>query len=113
LRKKRKKKSKVKFLRFNHCSIASSVYTAFNIPKIATGIFVTALVMVIVAGGVSRINSVTEKIVPFMALFYIIGSAIIIAMNADMIIPAFKMIFVGAFNPQAIDCTPCNVFAGI
>ncbi|MGB5822494.1 MAG: sodium:alanine symporter family protein [Proteocatella sp.] len=83
-------------------SIASSVYTAFKIPKIITGIFVTVLVMLIVAGGVSRINSVTEKVVPFMALFYIIGSGTIIAMNADMIIPAFKMIFVGAFNPQAI-----------
>ena len=58
--------------------------------------------MLIVAGGVSRINSVTEKIVPFMALFYIIGSMIIILLNADMIIPAFKMIFVGAFNPKAL-----------
>ncbi len=83
-------------------SIASSVYTAFKIPKVATGLFVAVLVMLIVAGGVSRINSVTEKIVPFMALFYIIGSMIIILLNADMIIPAFEMIFVGAFNPKAL-----------
>ncbi|WP_028829727.1 alanine/glycine:cation symporter family protein [Proteocatella sphenisci] len=83
-------------------SIAASVYTAFKIPKIVTGVFVAVLVMLIVVGGVSRINSVTEKVVPFMALFYIIGSSIIIILNADMIIPAFKMIFVGAFNPKAL-----------
>ncbi len=83
-------------------SIAASMNTAFNVPKVASGIVIMILVMLIVAGGVSRINSVTEKIVPFMALFYIIGSLIIIIMNADMIIPAFKMIFVGAFNPQAV-----------
>lgn len=83
-------------------SIATAAQSAFQIPPIATGIVIAVLVMLIVAGGVSRITAVTEKIVPFMALFYIIGSLIIIFSNAGMIGPSFKMIIQYAFTPQAI-----------
>lgn len=83
-------------------SIAASAQTAFNIPPVATGIFVSILVMLIVAGGVSRITSVTEKIVPFMALFYIAGSLIIIFMNFANIGPALSMIVKSAFSAQAL-----------
>lgn len=82
-------------------SIAAAANTAFGLPKIVTGLFVAVLVMLIVVGGVKRITSVAEKVVPFMALFYIIGSLIIICMHGSEIIPAFKSIFVGAFTPSA------------
>lgn len=82
-------------------SIAASAKTAFNIPPVATGIFVSILVMLIVGGGVSRITSVTEKIVPFMAIFYILGSLIIIFMNFAHIGPAFAAIIGSAFSTQA------------
>lgn len=83
-------------------SIAVAAESAFNIPPLVVGVVVAALVMLIVAGGVSRITSVTEKIVPFMALFYIIGSLIIIFGHASMILPSLKMIVVSAFSPEAI-----------
>ncbi len=83
-------------------SISDAAYAAFGIPKIAVGIVVALLVMLIVAGGVSRITSVTEKLVPFMALFYILGSLAIIVMNAGQIGPAFGMIFSSAFGSKAI-----------
>ncbi len=83
-------------------SIAAAANTAFNIPPIATGGFVAILVLLIVAGGVQRITSVTEKIVPFMALFYIVGSLAIIFMNFAQIGPAFALIFKTAFSPQAM-----------
>ncbi|MDO4720255.1 MAG: sodium:alanine symporter family protein [Peptostreptococcaceae bacterium] len=83
-------------------SIANAADSAFGLPKIVTGIFVAILVILIVGGGVSRITSVTEKIVPFMALFYIVGSLIIIFSNADKILPSLSMIVSYAFSPQAM-----------
>ncbi len=83
-------------------SIAASVKTAFNISPLFTGVLVAILIMLIVAGGVNRIASVAEKIVPFMALFYILGSLAIIIMNANMILPAFEQIFVAAFSSRSV-----------
>lgn len=83
-------------------SIGDAFYTAFGIPKLVTGVIIAAIAAFIFLGGVKRIASITEKLVPIMACFYIIGSLIAIFMNAENILPAFKVIFVGAFNPQAV-----------
>lgn len=56
----------------------------------------------IFVGGVKRIASVTEKMVPIMALFYIVGALIIIGVNYQNIPEAFRQIFVGAFTPSAL-----------
>ncbi len=83
-------------------SIGDAFSSAFNIDPRIVGVIVAILAGVIFIGGVSRIASFTEKLVPVMALFYIIGSLVIIIMNYDNIGPAFKTIIVGAFNPQAL-----------
>lgn len=83
-------------------SIGTAFQTSMNIPTIITGIIVAALAGFIFIGGVGRIASVTEKLVPIMAVFYIVGSLIIVIMNYASILPAFKMIFVGAFSPKAV-----------
>lgn len=83
-------------------SIGGAFSSAFNIDPRIVGIVVALLAGVIFIGGVSRIASFTEKVVPFMALFYILGSIFIIFKNYTLILPAFKMIIVGAFNPSAI-----------
>lgn len=82
-------------------SIADAFKTAYGIPGWIVGLITAIIAGLIFMGGISRIASVTEKLVPFMALLYIIGSLIIIFINYKMIIPAFQMIFVGAFNPTA------------
>ena len=82
-------------------SIADAFRTAFNIPTWATGIAVFMLAGFIFIGGIRRIASVTEKMVPLMAVVYIIGSITVIFGHWDMIAKAFEMIFVGAFNPSA------------
>ncbi len=82
-------------------SIAAAANTAFGLPRVITGVFVAVLVLLIVVGGVKRITSVAEKIVPLMALFYVLGCLGIILMNYTSILPAFKSIFVGAFTPTA------------
>ncbi|MBU3142408.1 sodium:alanine symporter family protein [Clostridium sp. CF012] len=82
-------------------SIGAAISEHTNV-RIMVGVVVAALAGMIFIGGVGRIAAFTEKIVPFMALFYIVGSLAIIFINYANIGPAFKMIFVGAFNPQAV-----------
>lgn len=83
-------------------SIGDAFFTAFAVPKAVTGLIIAGVCAFIFLGGVKRIASVTEKLVPVMACFYIIGSLIAILLNARNILPAFQSIFVGAFRPQAV-----------
>lgn len=70
--------------------------------SLVVGIIVAAVAAVIFLGGSKRIASVTEKIVPLMALLYIVGCLVILGMNYMHIGNAFKQIFVMAFNPEAL-----------
>lgn len=64
------------------------------------GIIVVVAALVII-GGITRIARANERIVPFMAVFYIVGSLAIILRNVGMVIPAFGAIFKGAFSMRA------------
>ncbi len=83
-------------------SIAETFNTAFNIPGWAVGIVVALVAGFIFIGGANRIASVAEKIVPIMALLYIGGGLVILAMNIKNVPEAFGMIFRYAFMPQAL-----------
>ena len=65
------------------------------------GIIMMVFVGIIIIGGIKRIASVTEKIVPFMALMYVLACIYIILTNFSFVDDAFGMIFTQAFNPQA------------
>ena len=65
------------------------------------GIAMAVIVGIVIIGGIKRIGSVTEKVVPIMAVIYVAAALIIIGMNASFIPQAFGMIFDGAFNTQA------------
>ena len=82
-------------------SIASAVHDTFGIPKVAIGIVIMAFAALVIIGGIKRIAQVTEKIVPFMAIFYIVGGLAIIILNIKAVPAAFGMIFRGAFNLKA------------
>ena len=73
-----------------------------NIPPVAIGIILAVIAAFIFVGGTTRLAAVVERIVPFMAGIYIVGSLILIGMNITALPGAFKMIFVGAFNPTAV-----------
>ncbi len=73
-----------------------------NIPPVAIGIILAVIAALIFVGGTTRLAAVVEKIVPFMAGIYIVGSLILIGMNITALPGAFKMIFLGAFNPTAV-----------
>lgn len=83
-------------------SIAGSVSEAFGIPVFVIMIVLAVIVGLILMGGMGRIASFSEKVIPFMASLYILGSILIIFMNISNLIPAIKIIFVGAFSPEAI-----------
>lgn len=82
-------------------SIADAFKTAFNIPPFVTGAIIAGIAGLIFIGGIGRIASFTEKIVPLMAVIYLIGGFIVLIINSANIIPAFGMIFKGAFSPKA------------
>lgn len=83
-------------------SIGDSFHNAFGVNPMLVGICVALVAAVIFIGGVKRIAWVTEKIVPVMALFYIIGCLIILFMNGSGVAIAFQQIFVMAFDPKAM-----------
>lgn len=83
-------------------SIAAAFSNELPIPPVFVGIFVAIVSGFIFWGGTQRIASFTEKIVPVMAGMYVGMSIIIVCLNITHIIPAIKMIFVGAFNPTAV-----------
>ncbi len=78
-------------------SISSNMETVFHVPTWATGLVIMALVALIILGGLKRIASVTEKIVPFMVVLYVIGTLIILFSNLHQIPAVFGAIFKGAF----------------
>ena len=83
-------------------SISSACSSAFGIPTWIIGSIVAVLAAFIFIGGVKRLGTVTEKIVPIMAILYIIGCLIVICARIRYIPETFGMIFRYAFAPQAI-----------
>ncbi len=77
------------------------VMGGISLYNIILGVVIMALTALITLGGLKRIANVAEKIVPFMVVLYVIGSLVIIGINYNAIIPAFKAIFVNAFSPRA------------
>ena len=83
-------------------SIASTIETAFNIPSWIVGVVLVVICGFIFFGGVSRLASVTEKLVPIMAAIFLLGGLIVLVMRIKYIPATFGMIFSYAFVPQAI-----------
>ena len=82
-------------------SMVANVHTAFGIPNIVTGIFLFAAVSAVILGGLKRIASITEKLVPAMVILYLLGTLVIIFMNIGTIPAALAAIFKGAFSVKA------------
>ena len=82
----------------------TEAFGAFNITisPVVVGVIVAAVAAFVFLGGTQRLASVVEKVVPIMAGVYIVGSLILIIMNIANLPAAIKMIFVGAFDPQAV-----------
>ncbi len=82
-------------------SISGNMDTVFGVPTWVTGLVIMILVGLVVVGGLKRIAAVTEKIVPFMVILYIIGTLVIFITNISQIGAVFGAIFRGAFAAKA------------
>ena len=83
-------------------SIGSTMGAAFQIPSWIFGLVLAAVSAIIFLGGVQRIAAVAEKIVPVMAILYILGGLVVIGFRIQYVPQTFAMIFKYAFMPQAI-----------
>ena len=87
---------------FDVSSLSSiKVFSGVSLYNIILGAVIMVLVALITLGGLKRIASVAEKIVPFMVVLFVAGSVVVIGVNYANILPAFKAIFVNAFKPEA------------
>ncbi len=77
------------------------VFSGVSLYNIIIGVVIMALTALITLGGLKRIANVAEKIVPFMVVLFVAGSLVIIGINYQAILPAFKAIFVNAFKTEA------------
>ncbi len=82
-------------------SISGALFDTLNVPKLATGIVLTVIVCAVILGGMRRISSINEKLVPFMAIFYVVCSLAAVIVNIDKVPAAFSLIFREAFNFKA------------
>lgn len=82
-------------------AITESLNDSYGIPMIITGIIITILVSMVTLGGINSIAKVAEKIVPLMAVLYIIASMIIIITNIKLVPSAIGLIIKSAFTPTA------------
>lgn len=83
-------------------SIGSTMSNAFNIPAWVIGIVLVIICAIIFLGNVQRLASVTEKIVPIMAVIFLLGGLVILIAKIKCIPATIGMIFKYAFQPQAI-----------
>ena len=82
-------------------SISNSMFASFGIDKMITGGVLAVLLGTVIIGGIKRIASITEKLVPFMALVYVIGAFSVILFNYENIVPSFISIFAEVFSGSA------------
>lgn len=82
-------------------AIATVAHESYGISPYVSGAFICLLTAAVVLGGVKSIARVCSMLVPFMALFYVLGCIYILIINAPYLWPAVKLIFHAAFSPEA------------
>ena len=83
-------------------SVAQAVHSSFGIDTWITGVVLTLITAFVVLGGIQSIARVSSVVVPFMAVLYIVGGLVVVAMHFDLLLPALKVIMHDAFSGQAV-----------
>ena len=83
-------------------SVAQAVHSSFGIDTWITGVVLTLITAFVVLGGIQSISRVSSVVVPFMAVLYIVGGLVVVAMHFDLLLPALKVIMHDAFTGQAV-----------
>ena len=83
-------------------SISEAIQVSFGGNELVIGVVLAILLAMVILGGIGRIASVTEKLIPFVALGYTVGSIFVLIHCYENIIPAFSLIFKSAFSVKAV-----------
>ena len=83
-------------------SVAQAITTSFGVPGWVTGVVLTVFTGIVILGGIRSIARAASIIVPFMAIGYVLGGLLIIALNLELLGPALNLIFGDAFTGQAV-----------
>lgn len=83
-------------------AVANNVKQTFGISPVITGLVLTIFTALVILGGIRNIGKVSAIFVPIMAIFYVLGGCIIIAMNIELVPSAFALIFQDAFTGNAV-----------
>lgn len=83
-------------------SVAQAVHSSFGVDTWITGVVLTLITAFVVLGGIQSISRVSSVVVPFMAVLYIVGGLVVVAVNFDLLLPALKVIMHDAFTGQAV-----------
>lgn len=82
-------------------SISESLNAMTGLNLHLGGILIVIFMLLVLVGGIKRIGAFASKIVPIMSVFYIVACILILILQIENLIPAFKEIIIGAFNPKA------------
>ena len=82
-------------------TVADAIQTTFGVPAWITGLTTSAIVALVILGGISRIGKVTGVLAPVMAVVYVAGAMMILLLNAPDVFPTLLLIIREAFNPTA------------
>jgi AGCS family alanine or glycine:cation symporter len=82
-------------------SISSLLHESYRVPTWASGLVMTVLTAVVILGGIKSIATVCEKLVPSMALFYVLGCAVLLVIHAERIPDTLRLIVTSAFTGHA------------
>ena len=82
-------------------TVADLLLSEFGTPVWFTGALTSAVLFLVIIGGIRRIGAVTSVLTPFMAALYFLGAFVILAINYDRVLPTLLLIFQEAFNPTA------------
>ena len=83
-------------------AVVTNITQNFSISPLPVAIVLTAVVALVILGGIKSITRVAEKLVPFMALFYFLGCLWILFVNADVLPETISLILTSAFSPKSI-----------
>lgn len=90
-------------------AIATLTYETYQIDPVITGLVIAVLIGLVVLGGIKSIARVCTALVPFMAIFYVIGCIVILFLNGQYVWPALKLICVSAFSPEVPEAVSWEV----
>lgn len=82
-------------------SISTTLFETYQVPVWLSGVLIGLILLLVVVFGIKGIAKVCSAVVPFMALFYVLGCLYILGMNHEYVWPAIKLIVESAFNPEA------------